>query len=90
MSADNFRKRVLVPLEEKLGLSAPLTFQVLRRSHATRTQKNPKDAQAHLGHRNIVTTLGTYVQVIPDSVKKMVQEDEAEVLAEVGQLEVAP
>ncbi len=39
--ADNFRKRVLVPLEKQLNLTVPLTFQVLRRSHATRNQKDP-------------------------------------------------
>ena len=54
ISAHNFRNRVLVPLREKLKLEVPLTFQVLRRSHATRNQGTPKDAQAHLGHKSIV------------------------------------
>jgi integrase len=57
ISAHNFRNRVLVPLREKLGLEIPLTFQVLRRSHASRDRATPKDAQAHLGHRSIVTTM---------------------------------
>jgi len=43
----NFRHRVLQPLEEKLGLTVPLTFQVLRRSHATMNQRRLKDVQAH-------------------------------------------
>jgi integrase len=78
--ADNFRKRVLAKVEQELELSVPLTFQVLRRSHATRNQKTPKDAQAHLGHKTLTMTLGTYAQVIPDSVREMVERDEREAL----------
>jgi integrase len=74
--ADNFRKRVLARLEKDLKLTVPLTFQVLRRSHATRNQKTPKDSQAHLGHKTLTMTLGTYAQVIPESVRKMVERDE--------------
>jgi len=78
--ADNFRKRVLVKVQQDLELNVPLTFQVLRRSHATRNQKTPKDAQAHLGHKTMTMTLGTYAQAIPDSVREMVERDERETL----------
>jgi integrase len=80
MSAHNFSNRVLVPVRDKLKLPA-LTFQILRRSHATRNQATPKDAQAHLGHKNITTTLGIYTQSIPASVKAMVARDEAVILS---------
>jgi integrase len=80
LMADNFRKRVLLKLQEGLKLGVPLTFQVLRRSHATRNQKTPKDAQAHLGHKTLAMTLGTYAQTIPDSVREMVERDERETL----------
>ena len=80
ISAHSLRNRVLKPLRDKLGLSVPLTFQVLRRSHATRNQRTPKDAQAHLGHKSIVTTMDIYAQEIPDSVREMVAQDEAAVL----------
>jgi integrase len=79
MSAHNFRNRVLVPLSEKLELPT-VTFQVLRRSHATRNQAKSKDVQAHLGHKSIVTTLGIYTQEIPASVAAMVQADEDAIL----------
>jgi len=78
--ADNFRKRVLAKLQEDLKLDMPLTFQVLRRSHATRNQKTPKDAQAHLGHKTLAMTLGIYAQAIPESVREMVERDERETL----------
>ena len=78
--ADNFRKRLLAKIQQDLGLNVPLTFQVLRRSHATRNQKTPKDAQAHLGHKTMTMTLGTYAQAIPDSVREMVERDERETL----------
>ena len=80
--ADNFRKRVLARVQKELELGVPLTFQVLRRSHATRNQKTPKDAQAHLGHKTLSMTLGTYAQVIPDSVREMVERDEREALGQ--------
>lgn len=72
------------PLAQKLELTVPLTLQVLRRSHATRNQKTPKDAQSHLGRRSIVTTMNVYAQEIPASVER----DEAATLK--GYLRVAP
>jgi integrase len=81
MSAHNFHNRVRGPLRKKLGLGVPLTFQVLRRCHATRNQRTPKDAQAHLGHKSIVTTMDIYAQEIPASAREMVTQDEAAVLA---------
>jgi integrase len=81
VSAHNFHNRVLRPLRNKLKLSVPLTFQVLRRSHATRNQGTPKAAQSHLGHRNITTTLNIYAQEVPASVKAMVTADESKILS---------
>ena len=81
MSAHNFHNRVLRPLRKRLNLLVPLTFQVLRRSHATRNQGTPKAAQAHLGHRNITTTLNIYAQEVPASVKAMVTADESRILS---------
>lgn len=80
MSSHNFSNRTLVPVRDKLKLPA-LTFQVLRRSHATRNQSTPKDAQSHLGHSNIQTTMNIYAQAIPASVKAMVATDEAAILS---------
>jgi integrase len=80
MSSHNVRNRVLVPVREKLGLTVPLTFQVLRRSHAARNQASPKDVQGHLGHASIVTTMGICAQGIPASVKAMVEADEVAIL----------
>ncbi len=41
----------------------------------------PKDAQSHLGHESIVTTMDVYAQEIPQSVKRMVQRDEEDIFA---------
>jgi integrase len=57
------------------------TFQVLRRSHATRNQATPKDAQSHLGHKSIVTTMDVYSVEIPESVRRMVTRDEEAILS---------
>jgi integrase len=81
MSAHNVRNRVLEPLREKLKLGAPLTFQVLRRSFATRTQEHTKSLQSHLGHSDVSTTLGVYAQAIPASVRQMVVADERAILS---------
>jgi integrase len=80
ISTHNFRNRVLVPIQEELKLTVPLTFQVLRRSHATRNQARPKDVQSHLGHKSIVTTMNVYAQEIPSSVREMIATDEKDVL----------
>src|SRR5215469_13007803 len=89
ISSRNFRNRVLLPIQQKVNqelrrqgkpeLNAPLSFQVLRRSQATRNQRRLKDVQAHLGHRSILTTANIYAQEIPASVKEMVAADEAEI-----------
>lgn len=84
LSAHNFRNRVLAPLQRELGITVPLSFQVMRRSHATRNQARAKDLQSHLGHSSIVTTLGTYAQEIPASVREMVTADEALITGKVG------
>jgi integrase len=81
MSANNVRNRVLEPLREKLKLSTPLTFQVLRRSFATRSQEHVKSLQSHLGHANVTTTLGVYVQQIDGAVRQMVGRDERQILS---------
>jgi hypothetical protein len=73
LSAFSYRNRVLVPPAKKLEPVVPLTFQVLRRSHAN--QKRAKEGQMHLGHHSIV--MNVYAQEIPESVKQMVEEDEA-------------
>jgi integrase len=80
MDAHNFNNRVMAPLRDKLKLPV-LTFQVLRRSHATRNQATPRDAQAHLGHKQITTTLGIYAQEVPATVKAMVEADETAILS---------
>jgi integrase len=83
---DNFRKRLLKPAlaaakqkAQELGLASAdslneITFQVCRRTCGTLMQKhgNVKDIQAHLRHAQASTTLGVYIQQIPESVKTAV------------------
>ena len=71
---------MLAKLQEDLKLDVPLTFQVLRRSHAMRNQKTPKDVQAHLGRKTLAMAIGTYAQAIPESVRELVERDERETL----------
>jgi integrase len=84
---DNFRSRVFRPAlaaAEKKAREAKLlteeealkgiTLQMCRRTCATLVQKygNIKDIQCHLRHAQASTTLGVYVQEIPESVRKAV------------------
>ena len=73
------------PIAQSLGITVPVTFQVLRRSCATRNQKHGslKDVQAHLRHGNIGTTGDVYMMEIPDSVAQMVELDVADVLGRI-------
>jgi hypothetical protein len=73
MDTGNYRNRVLNPLAEKLGIPK-LSFQILRRTMATRAQKmgSVKDIQAHLRHAKADTTANEHMQELPESVKQMV------------------
>lgn len=70
---NNYRRRVLGKLREKLNLSK-LTFQVIRRTMATlsQTKGTVKDTQGMLGHERLPTTTDVYMQVIPEGVKQMI------------------
>jgi integrase len=74
MRPENWLRRRAKPLADKLGITVPVNFQVLRRTFATNAQGhgNPKDVQAHLRHSDIGTTLNEYTQSIPDSVRTLV------------------
>ena len=67
----------LQPIVRRLGLTVPITFQVLRRSAATRNQQHGtmKDVQELLRHSSIATTAQVYMQAIPESVRAMVEAD---------------
>jgi integrase len=74
MRPENWLRRRIKPVAEGLKISGPVNFQVLRRTFATNAQGfgNPKDAQTHLRHSDISTTLNEYTQAVPDSVRKLV------------------
>jgi integrase len=69
---DNYRKRILCPALEKAGLKGT-TLQMCRRTCSTimlnNKHGNLKDVQNHLRHAQASTTLGIYVQEIPESVQ---------------------
>jgi len=62
---------------KQLGITVPVTFQVLRRSFVTRHRNQLKDAQAVVGHSNYqTTTANVYAQSVEESVIAMLEEDE--------------
>jgi integrase len=70
---ENILRRVLKPVQEKLGLPV-LNFQVMRRTMATLSQSSGsvKDVQTHLRHKSPNVAASEYMQSIPESSKKMV------------------
>ena len=70
----NYRNRVLKPLADAHNMSN-LTFQVLRRTMATRAQNlgSVKDIQVHLRHSRAGTTSSEYMQGLPKSVQRAVK-----------------
>jgi integrase len=74
MRPENWLRRRVKPFARSAGISVPVNFRVLRRTFATNAQGhgNPKDVQAHLRHTDIGTTLNEYTQIIPESVRKLV------------------
>ena len=76
------------PIARSLGITVPITFQVLRRSCATRNQRNGslKDVQTQLGHGSIETTGDVYMMEIPESVMEMVERDVRDVMSQKSQV----
>ena len=74
MRPENWLRRRIKPIAARLQITCPVNFQVLRRTFATNAQGygNPKDVQAHLRHTDIATTLDVYTQMVPESVRKLV------------------
>jgi integrase len=73
----------LRPVARRLGITTPVTFQVLRRSFATNVQQkgSAKDVQTHLRHSRIATTLEIYTQPVAASVRAMVNAYAEDILA---------
>jgi len=76
MRPENWLRRRVKPLAKAAGITAPVNFQVLRRTFATNAQGlgDPKSVQTHLRHSDIATTLGVYTQPIDQNVRKLVND----------------
>jgi integrase len=62
---------------KEIGITVPVTFQVLRRSFVTRHRNELKDAGAVVGHANYATTTANvYAQSVEASVIAMLENDE--------------
>lgn len=100
LEARNFLRDCVKPIVARINaqlekrnrpaIAGPITFQVLRRSAATRNQKHGtmKDVQQLMRHSSIETTAEVYMQPIPESVKQMVEMDLAEVMGQQQLLEL--
>jgi integrase len=79
MSYAAWLRNVLQPIAKGIGIHG-VTFQCLRRTFSTLAQRHgtPKDIQAQMRHADVATTLGVYQQVIPESVRSMVEALDAE------------
>ena len=73
MDTSNYRTRVLKPLAGSWGIPN-FTFQVIRRTIATRAQSlgSVKEIQSHPRHSRTDTTADEYMQELPESVQQMV------------------
>jgi len=63
-------------LAKQIGINTTVTFQVLRRSFATRHRNDLKDAGAVLGHTHYATTTANvYAQSVADEVRAMASQE---------------
>lgn len=78
------RVNALLEKRNRPPIAGPITFQVLRRSAATRNQKHGtmKDVQQLMRNSSIETTAEVYMQPIPESFKQMIETDLAGVMGE--------
>jgi integrase len=75
-----FLQKRIRPIALQLGISAPVTFQVLRRSFATWNRVGSlKDTQGIMGHARIETTGNVYSQDVPESERALVANYYAEI-----------
>lgn len=74
-----FLQRHVQPVAEKLGITVPVTFQVLRRSFVTWNRDSLKDVQEIVGHSDIRTTANVYAQEVPDSAAALVADYYADI-----------
>lgn len=76
MRPENWLRRRVKPIANRLGISCPVHFQVLRRTFATNAQAfcDPKGVQSHLRHASITTTMDEYTQPVTASTRKLVNQ----------------
>jgi integrase len=74
------RQKRVQKYARQIGITAPVTFQVLRRSFATRHRNELKDAGAVMGHSSFETpTANVYAQSVEASVIAMLEENERQI-----------
>lgn len=81
MDPSNFIDRVIRPAAVRAKISVPATFQVMRRTTATKQQAHggPKSVQGQLRHSTVQTTFELYAQKVDSDQQAMVDSDWAEV-----------
>jgi len=81
MDPSNFIDRVIRPAVVRAKISVSATFQVMRRTTATKQQAHggPKSVQGQLRHSTVQTTFEFYAQKIDSDQQAMVDSDWAEV-----------
>jgi integrase len=81
MDPSNFVDRVIRPAAERAHISVPATFQVMRRTTATKQQRHGgvKSVQGQLRHSTVQTTFELYAQGVPADQQEMVDSDCREV-----------
>jgi len=81
MDPSNFIDRVIRPAAVRAKISVSATFQVMRRTTATKQQAHggPKSVQGQLRHSTVQTTFEFYAQKIDSDQQAMVDSDWAEV-----------
>jgi integrase len=68
-------------IAKEIGITVPITFQVLRRSFSTRHRNELKDAASVSGHSQ-ETARRIYAQAVPAAARRIVEEDERTIFAQ--------
>lgn len=81
MDPSNFIDRLIRPAAERAKISVPATFQVMRRTTATKQQAHGgvKSVQGQLRHSTVQTTFDLYAQKVDSDQQDMVDSDWQEV-----------
>jgi len=82
MGGNTWLQKHVQPVAKQIGITVPITFQVLRRSFSTRHRNELHDAHFVSGHSEETAARRIYAQRVSSDTRRIVEEDERTIFVE--------